>query len=87
MDIATHKRGIKSYSDPHIPRVQTHESASRGEYYHSVELTKEALEEADVVVLTTNHTAFDVGFIQQHARLIVDLRNMVKDENINVYKL
>ena len=42
---------------------------------------------ADVVVLTTNHSAFDVDFIQQHAKLIVDMRNMVKGAGEKVYKL
>jgi len=53
----------------------------------SVPLTAENLEQADVVVLTTNHSAFDVEFIQQHAKMIVDLRNMVKEGNEKVYKL
>ncbi|MGE0019419.1 MAG: nucleotide sugar dehydrogenase [Draconibacterium sp.] len=91
MDIVARKGGIVSYNDPHIPQVQTHysasESASHGEYYHSVELTPEALADADVVVLTTNHSAFDVEFIQQHAGLIVDMRNMIKEGGEKVYKL
>jgi UDP-N-acetyl-D-glucosamine dehydrogenase len=53
----------------------------------SLELTAENLEAADVVVLTTNHSVFDVEFIQQHARLIVDMRNMIKEPDENVYKL
>jgi UDP-N-acetyl-D-glucosamine dehydrogenase len=40
-----------------------------------------------VVVLTNNHSVFDVEFIQQHARLIVDMRNMIKEPDENVYKL
>ena len=95
MDIVARKGGIVSYNDPHIPQVQKHvqthysesESASHGEYYHSVELTPEALADADVVVLTTNHSAFDVEFIQQHAGLIVDMRNMIKEGGEKVYKL
>jgi UDP-N-acetyl-D-glucosamine dehydrogenase len=42
---------------------------------------------ADCVVLTTNHDAFDVDFIQQHSQMIVDMRNMVKETNDKVYKL
>ncbi len=83
MDMVAKKGGIVSYNDPHIPRVKTNHGAT----YHSVLLTKEALEEADVVVLTTNHTAFEVDFIQQNARLIVDMRNMIKDASDKVYKL
>ena len=50
-------------------------------------MNEETLTNADLVVLTTNHAAFDVDFIQQHARLIVDLRNMIKDPGERVYKL
>jgi len=45
------------------------------------------LADADVVILTTNHSAFDAEFIQQHAKLIVDMRNMIPEANENVYKL
>jgi len=38
-------------------------------------------------VLTTNHDAFDVEFIQKHAKMIVDMRNMVKEAGEKVYKL
>ena len=44
-----------------------------------VELTEENLGQADCGVLTTNHSVFDVQFIVRHARLVVDLRNMVKE--------
>jgi UDP-N-acetyl-D-glucosamine dehydrogenase len=87
MDIVARKGGIVSYNDPHIPQVQTHYSASLDEHYRSIILTPEAIAGADVVVLTTNHSAFDVEFIRQNARLIVDLRNMVKENSDNVYKL
>jgi UDP-N-acetyl-D-glucosamine dehydrogenase len=38
-------------------------------------------------VLTTNHSAFDVEFVKKYARLIVDMRNMVKEASEKVYKL
>lgn len=83
MDIVAYKGGIVSYNDPHIPSVQTGHAMT----LKSIELTPESLQNADCVVLTTNHTAFDTPFIQQHARLIVDMRNMIKDASVKVYKL
>lgn len=83
MDIVAHKGGIVSYIDPYIPHVTTH----HGHTYHSLSLTAETLKEADVIVLTTNHSALDVDFIQTHAQMIVDLRNMVKEGGEKVYKL
>lgn len=83
MDVTAHKGGIVSYHDPLIPKVKTHE----GRLYQSVDLTKEALSQADCVVLTTNHSVFDVNFIVQHSPLVVDLRNMVPEKSEKVYKL
>ncbi len=83
MDTVAHKGGIVSYYDPFIPEVRTNEGIS----YTSVELSAKTLADADVVVLTTNHSAFDVEFIQQHAKMIVDMRNMIKESSEKVYKL
>jgi UDP-N-acetyl-D-glucosamine dehydrogenase len=83
MDITTHKGGIVSYNDPHIPSVQTHQGMS----LQSVQLTAETLQNADCVVLTTNHDAFDIEFIKVNSKLIVDMRNMVKESSDKVYKL
>jgi UDP-N-acetyl-D-glucosamine dehydrogenase len=83
MDTVIQKGGLVSYNDPHIPAVQTHQGSS----LHSVLLDAETLQNADCVVLTTNHDAFDIEFIQKHAQLIVDMRNMVKEGSEKVYKL
>ena len=83
MEIVNHKGGDAQYHDPHIPHVQTQNFAS----LESLPLTAGALAQADVVVLTTNHKAFDVEFIQEHAQMIVDMRNMIKENSDKVYKL
>lgn len=83
MDTVKHKGGQVQYHDPHIDKVIT----PHGHNFNSIDLTPEILNEADVVVLTTNHSVFDVTFIQQYAKLIVDLRNMIKESGENVYKL
>ena len=83
MDIASHKGGVVSYHDPYIPTVKTNEGRS----FNSADLSTEVLTQVDVVVLTTNHKDFDVEFVKEHAGLIVDLRNMIKDMKSGVYKL
>jgi len=83
LDITAHKGGIVSYNDPYIESVQTKHALS----LHSTDLTAEILENVDCVVLSTNHTIYDVDFIRNHSRLIVDLRNMIKENSDNVYKL
>ena len=44
----------------------------------SVPLTKENINNADCVVLLTDHTRYDYDFIAEHARLIMDTRNAFK---------
>ena len=83
MDITARKGGIVMYSDPHIPEVKTHSHVA----FQSKQLTAETLQNADCVILTTNHDAFDIEFIKQHSKLIVDMRNMVKESSEKVYKL
>ena len=83
MDIAARKGGTVMYINPHIPEVKAHSHAS----LQSEELTAETLQNADCVVLTTNHDAFDLEFIKANARLIVDMRNMIKESSDTVYKL
>jgi UDP-N-acetyl-D-glucosamine dehydrogenase len=83
IDIVTHKGGKASYHDPFIEKIKT----SNGLLMSSTELTAEILQQADCVVLTTNHDVFDVEFIQKYSKLIVDLRNMIKEGTEKVYKL
>jgi UDP-N-acetyl-D-glucosamine dehydrogenase len=83
MDITGHKGGVVSYHDPFIPNVTTNE----GRTYTSVDLSAEVLAQADVIVLTTNHKDLDLDFIQKHAQLIVDMRNMIKQSGVKVVKL
>ncbi|MEG1902685.1 MAG: nucleotide sugar dehydrogenase [Clostridium sp.] len=52
------------------------------------ELTKEVLEQADLVMITAAHTNVDYHFVQQHAQMIFDTKNVMKTvenkENIEV---
>ena len=83
MDITAHKGGNVMYHDPYIPHVKTNE----GRKFNSAELTEKTLKNADAVVLTTNHKDFDIHFIKENSKLIVDLRNMVKDKTEKIFKL
>ena len=83
IDIVSKKGGEVIYHDPFIPEVKT----PGGKQFQSIELTNEALQSADCVVLTTNHKVFNPEMIKVHAKLIVDLRNVIKDASDKVYKL
>lgn len=83
IDTIIRKGGLATYHDPYIPSVKTNEGTS----LQSVQLTAETLRNADCVVITTNHAVFKAQMIQQHARLIVDLRNVIQKTDEKVYKL
>jgi UDP-N-acetyl-D-glucosamine dehydrogenase len=59
-----------TYHDPHVPHV--HEE---GRKLSSVSLTDEALSSADVVVILTDHSAFDYTRILNCSGALVDARN------------
>jgi UDP-N-acetyl-D-glucosamine dehydrogenase len=80
------KGGKVLYHDPYISEV----TDDLGNYYRSFELTDDLISNADCVVFTTNHSCFDAKRIVEKAKLIVDLRNVVKDVKIEdgkVFKL
>ncbi|RAV21645.1 nucleotide sugar dehydrogenase [Paenibacillus contaminans] len=61
------------FSDPHVPSFK-----SGGSIYHGVELNAENLQNADIVVLTTDHKAFDYNLIEDHSKVLFDTRNKVQ---------
>jgi len=83
IDNVVRKGGNVSYSDPHIPSIKTHD----GHLFKSAELSPETLSNADVVVITSKHSAYDFELIRKHAKLIVDLQNAYNESNENLYKL
>lgn len=64
------KGALVSYHDPYIPRVQEDEWQ-----IESVTDLMLAVEEADCVVIITNHKVYDYAAILNSAKLIIDTRN------------
>ncbi len=83
MDTVAHKGGEVLYHDPYINKVKT----PKNREFTSVELTQELLKSADCVVLTTNHKILDIALIEEHSKLIIDLRNMITNKSDKVFKL
>jgi UDP-N-acetyl-D-glucosamine dehydrogenase len=77
MDLLKQEGAEVSYNDPHIPRC-----AGMRHYPHfdltSTPLTERTLQEFDLVLLVTDHSAYDYAWIASQARLIVDTRNAFK---------
>jgi UDP-N-acetyl-D-glucosamine dehydrogenase len=65
------------YNDPHIPRCRGMRRYPEFDLT-SVSLTAEVLSEADLVLLVTDHSAYDYPWIASQAKLIVDTRNAFK---------
>jgi UDP-N-acetyl-D-glucosamine dehydrogenase len=59
-----------AYHDPHVPHLE-----EEGHNRRSVELTAAALSQADAVLLVTDHAVFELEFIFEHAKVLVDARN------------
>jgi UDP-N-acetyl-D-glucosamine dehydrogenase len=68
-----------SYHDPFVPEL-----VEDGTALTSVKLTKQALAGADAVVILTDHTAFDYGWILKHSRVLIDARHAVPREGREV---
>ncbi len=71
-------RGAKvDYNDPYIPKTPMQRE-------HHLHMTSKKLGEAmlksyDCVLIATDHTAYDYGWLVRHARLVLDTRNATAD--------
>jgi len=63
-----------AYNDPYVPEVQLNGTTLR-----SQELTDEVIAEKDCIVITADHSSYDIGRIVRNAKLIVDTRNATRD--------
>ncbi len=73
IDLLKAKGAKVAYNDPHIPKAPTtreHDLRMR-----SKDLTPESLAGYDAVLISTDHNAYDMQFIVDHAPLVIDTRN------------
>jgi UDP-N-acetyl-D-glucosamine dehydrogenase len=73
LELLQQRRAEVSYNDPHVPelpRMRHHRIR-----LHSQPLTEAFVAAQDCLVIVTDHSAYDYGWLVQHARLIVDTRN------------
>jgi len=77
MSILKNKGAIVTYSDPYVPRFPRMRRYSFD--LDSVELTPEVLQQADCVLIATNHDDFDYEMIKANAKLIVDTRGVYRE--------
>jgi len=80
------QKGFKvAYNDPYVPHSRGHREYP-GLDLKSVPLTLKRLKGSDVVIIATDHAAYDYDWIVKHARLVVDSRNAVRRKRSSVVK-
>jgi len=62
------------YHDPHVPEFEEH-----GIGMASVPLTEELLAEANLVIITANHSCIDYPWVVSKAQHVLDTRNATKE--------
>ncbi len=67
-----------NYSDPHVPQIQYQTLKLK-----SVSLTPSVLRAHDLVILATDHSAFNRDRIARNSRLIYDTRNFFKNYDLS----
>jgi UDP-N-acetyl-D-glucosamine dehydrogenase len=85
ISILQNKGAKVEYNDPYVPKS----SGLRGYpgmSLKSVPLTDKRLRGADAVIIATDHSSYDYGWIVKNAKLVVDTRNAVKKPRKNVVK-
>lgn len=73
---------VVEYSDPYIP-----EFTYKEKQYQSKDLNKKALNDADMVIITTSHTGIDYQMVVDHARILFDTKNATKEVTENREKI
>jgi UDP-N-acetyl-D-glucosamine dehydrogenase len=87
IEIYREKGAQVDYHDPYVPKLPK----TRKYHYdlESIYLTKGSLSKYDLVVLSTDHEAFDYEMIAKNSKLIIDTRNAFEKKKLvgkNIYK-
>ena len=87
IEIYREKGALVDYYDPYVLKLPK----TRKYQYNmvSIDLTKESISKYDLVVLSTDHEAFNYEMIARNSKLIIDTRNAFEKKNLvskNIYK-
>jgi UDP-N-acetyl-D-glucosamine dehydrogenase len=87
MEIISDGGGMVDYHDPFIAKLgpTRHYNFEK----KSVSLTAENLKGYDAVLISTNHSVFDIELVTEHSQLIIDTRNAtagIQNSKGNIYK-
>ena len=78
MRLLREKGAVLSYHDPFVPELYTMRHYDFSDM-SSAELTEGLLKDQDAVVIATDHSKIDYGWIVNHSELVIDTRNATRD--------
>jgi UDP-N-acetyl-D-glucosamine dehydrogenase len=84
MELLEKKGAFVEYSDPHVPVFPKMREHSFD--LSSVDPTPENIAQYDVLLIATNHSAFDYKMFQEKAQLIIDTRGVYSQTANNIIK-
>lgn len=84
MELLEEKGAFVEYSDPHVPVFPKMREHSFD--LSSIDLTPENIAQYDVLLVATNHSAFDYKMFQEKAQLIIDTRGVYSQAADNIIK-
>ena len=80
IDLLQSEGASVQYNDPYIPVLPP---TRRYRFdMRSLELEPETLSRQDLVIIATNHTAYDYGMIEKYSKLIIDTRNALNKKGV-----
>ncbi|SFM05129.1 nucleotide sugar dehydrogenase [Pelosinus propionicus] len=86
IDLMLKENAQVTYHDAFVPEIKSHAPYTYN--MKSIDLTDEAIANADCIVITTKHSEIDYEHIVEHAQAVVDTRNACKNINAQLkYKI
>ena len=83
IDLLRHKGADVVYTDPHVTSIKL----EGGHIMENCEYSLQLLQEADCVVVITDHSTFDWAEVLENSAIVVDTRNALKDVRGNSAKV
>ncbi len=83
MELLTKRGAAVDFHDPHVREVPSMREHADFAGLRSVDLTPQALAGYNAVLVATDHDAVDYGLVADHARLVVDTRNVFARKGIS----
>ncbi len=76
IELLQDRKAVVDYNDPYIPATYKMRKYDLG--MKSIPLTPENVKSYDCIIIVTDHSSYDPNFIVEHAKLVVDTRNVIK---------